>query len=348
MSLLKNIWYMAGWAHEISDGGMAARTIADVPVVMFRAADGVPCAMLDRCAHRLAPLSKGQLCAGRVKCGYHGLVYDERGRCVENPHGPIVAGLRVPTYPLVERYGMLWLWLGERDAADTKTIPDFSVIRRTPKTAFYQDYLCVEANHQLLVDNILDLSHIDYLHPTLLGSGSMQKARPQVEVRGDRVFVQWLARNDRAIPLFAAELPDPDMAADAFFEVDWYPGGAMQLSAGAAPAGMPREAGPIALTAHIMTPQSETTTHYFWCMWRNYRQDSAEYNQLSAAGLRNAFGNEDRPMIEAQQARVGDAQTMANEVTLLAIDAAPNAARRIYQRLLAAERGTPAQAAMAS
>jgi vanillate O-demethylase monooxygenase subunit len=120
-------------------------------------------------------------------------------------------------------------------------------------------------------------------------------------------------------------------------EVEWFPSGAMILRAGAAPAGQPRETGIDTWNAHIMTPESSGRTHYFYCNSRNYLVDDEGYNKQLAAGLRAAFELEDKPMIEAQQRRVGDIDLLEQQPGLLAIDSASVRARRILRHLISAE-----------
>ena len=337
MSFLRNVWYAAGWSDELAPDALLARTIADVPVLFYRLADGSAVALLDRCPHRLAPLSLGQRTGNAVRCGYHGLEFGPDGRCVHNPHGPVLSALQVPAYATAERHGLLWVWLGEPAAAAADDIPDLSMVDPDPPTGYFKGYLPTRANHQLLVDNILDLTHADYLHPATLGGGSMTRTTPRVESRGDRVFVQWLAPNERAIPVFRHALPEPDMPTDTYAEVLWYPGGAMHLSTGATAVGAPREAGIVTHAAHIMTPETATTTHYFYAAWRNYATDDADYHAAFEQGVSAAFAGEDKPMIEAQQRRIGVADIMDLKPVLLGIDRASVTARRIFDRLLAAE-----------
>src|SRR6185437_5857490 len=112
MSYLLDCWYMAAWAQELDrpdGGGLVARTVCDVPLVLFRTQDGVA-ALLDKCPHRFAPLSRGRLAQGTVQCAYHGLAFGGRGQCIRNPHGPIVDALRVRSFPTVEKYHAVWVW----------------------------------------------------------------------------------------------------------------------------------------------------------------------------------------------------------------------------------------------
>jgi phenylpropionate dioxygenase-like ring-hydroxylating dioxygenase large terminal subunit len=215
------------------------------------------------------------------------------------------------------------------------------------KHAYSRGFLPTKAGHQLISDNILDLTHADFLHATTLGGGSVTRSKAQIEERKNgTVFIEWLANNEIALPFFQVELPDPEMLTDMWTSVLWHPNGVMTLRFGATPAGRPRSEGIDTWSAHIVTPETERTTHYFYFNTREYRTEDAEYNAQFAAGLRHAFTTEDKPMIEAQQRRIGDADLFDRKPVLLATDAASTRARRVYGRLLDAERAGPTELAI--
>jgi phenylpropionate dioxygenase-like ring-hydroxylating dioxygenase large terminal subunit len=343
MTFIKRLWYAAAWADELPAGKSLARTILGEPVLMWRSTAGALQALADQCPHRLAPLSKGKIEGNEVRCGYHGLRFDGSGRCVHNPHGPLLEALRVRAYPLLERHQMLWIWMGPHEstgAADPSTISDLSFIDRAQPTAISHGYLYSNAGHKLLEDNILDLSHADYLHPDTLGGGSITRSKAHLEERHNTLFVQWLAFNELAIPIFQPLMPTPDTLTDMWTEVLWHPNGVMALRAGATPTRGSREEGIDTWNAHIMTPETERSTHYFYVNSRNYKVDDGDYNAAMAAGLRHAFECEDKPMIEAQQDRLGGRELFDLQPRLMGIDAASTRARRIYDRLLAEEAAT--------
>jgi phenylpropionate dioxygenase-like ring-hydroxylating dioxygenase large terminal subunit len=338
MPYLHNVWYATAWADEL---GMAtpilARTVAAQPLVLFRTNDGSVRALQDRCPHRFAPLSMGQRTERGVRCGYHGLEFGSSGACIANPHGPVVQSLKVRAYPATEQYGMIWVWLGDPDVAHPSAIPDMSFASRAPATAFSKGYLPTAASHLLLTDNILDLSHADYLHPETLGGGAMTRARARVEDRKGSVHVTWDSFNETPIPIFRPLMPTPDTRVDMWTEVEWFPNGVMILHTGATPAGKSREDGIDTWNAHIMTPENDARTHYFYCNSRNYMMDDADFNTLSARGLRAAFEHEDKPMIEAQQRRVGSVDLLEQHPSLLPIDAASVRVRRLLSQMIKAE-----------
>ena len=338
---LKQVWYAAWWADELTVGGLSARTIAGEPLLFWREESGESRALLDRCPHRYAPLSLGKRISGGIQCGYHGIAFNGTGRCIANPHGAMVAALRVRSFPVAQRHKIIWVWMGDIKDADPALIPNLDFADRAPGTAYSRGFLATAAGHQLIEDNILDLTHADFLHATTLGGGSVTRSKALIEERQDSsVFIEWPAFAEVALPFFRSEMPDPQMLTDMWTSVLWHPNGVMALRFGATPTGRPREEGIDTWAAHIVTPEHARSSHYFYFNTREFRVDDAQYNEQFAAGLRKAFSTEDKPMIEAQQRRLGDADLFDRTPALLSTDMASTRARRVYARLLETERTT--------
>ena len=332
---LKNVWYQAGWSRELDDAGQIARTIIGQPVLVFRNADGTPAAVVDRCPHRLAPLSAGRIADGVVTCGYHGLGFSGSGTCVRNPHGPITSALHIAAYPTVERHRAIWVWLGDAAKADPALIPDLGFIDQTPESAQVTLAMPTAADYRLLVDNIMDLSHADFLHSTTIG-GIMVEARKASRVEDGKVIATWDARDCVPPPAFRP-MVHPAECADIWTEVTWHAPAAMVLGTSAVPAGQTQAPGDIAWTLHNMTPESATTTHYFICSTRPFLLDDAEFSQMLNKALRQAFEDEDKPMLQRQQLSIGNNDIDDLNPVLLPIDAAAVRVRRQLAALLAAE-----------
>jgi vanillate O-demethylase monooxygenase subunit len=335
---LKNVWYAAWWDDELDDGQLHPRIIAAHPILFWRDEQGAAHALADQCPHRYAPLSLGKRVDGGVQCGYHGLTFNELGSCIANPHGPAVSSLQVRAFPVAERHKLIWIWMGAADRADPDLIPDLSFAERAPPTAYSRGFMPTAAGYQLIVDNILDLTHADYVHASNLGGGAKTRAKRTVENLPDsRIFAEWRSERDVAPLFFHTELPDPSQPFDVFTRVVWHPNGVMTLRFGATPAGHPIEDGVDTWAAHIATPEWERSTHYFYFNTREFRVEDAEYNKQYAEAMRYAFACEDKPMIEGQQIRLGDADLFDRDPVLLATDAASTRARRTLQNLIEAE-----------
>lgn len=332
-----NQWYVAALDYELPAGQMLARTYLGQDVVLFRKPDGTPQALQDRCPHRFAPLSAGRLKEGVVQCGYHGLCFDGAGACVNNPHGATPKAASVRAYPVRERDRLLWIWMGDAARADDGLIPDYSAVTRAPVDASFNGYLPTACDTVLLVDNILDLSHVDYLHPSTLGSGAISRTKAVVQVLSARSLkVSWLSSGDLAPPVFDMHLCKQGQPCDQWTEVTWTAPSTMLLSVGATLQGQDRSQGVDSLNLHIGTPERAGRTHYWYWSSRTFAV-SPQANDGIRAKVENVFRNEDKPMLEAQQQRMGHAEFWSLKPVLLSTDAAAVRVRRLLQSLLEAE-----------
>jgi phenylpropionate dioxygenase-like ring-hydroxylating dioxygenase large terminal subunit len=341
MTYLRNCWYMAAWADEVATGGLLARRFLDEPVMLFRDSSGRVRAIFDRCPHRFAPLSKGKVTGDTVTCGYHGLVFDGQGQCVANPHGAALQNMKVRHYPVVEAYRSIWIWMGDPAAADPALLRDLSFLDAAPDSAFSKGYLHGRANYQLYVDNILDLTHVDYLHATSLGSGAFTRTRARITETDDRVSIQRECTNELPSPLMRSirGLGAEDRV-DSWNYVEWAAPAIMTLSGGNVPAGASRD-GPLnnmnTRNTHVMTPETGRTTHYFFATTRDFAVDDVAFNDRFAETRARIFSTEDEPMIQAQQERMGDADFWELEPQLMRIDEGSVRVRRKLARLIEAE-----------
>jgi vanillate O-demethylase monooxygenase subunit len=327
---------MAAWANELKPGAMLARRLLDHPVVLVRDPENEVFALHDRCAHRFAPLSRGLVERGEIVCGYHGVGFDRQGRCARNPHGPLLKSLTVRSYPLREAHRAIWIWMGEAALAEDARLPPLDFLSATPDTAFSQGYLNGAGHYQLYVDNILDLTHADYLHPTTLGGGSWTRARAEVSEQGEVILVKWNAFNENPTPVQRALRPQLDKV-DSWTEVEWFAPSVMTLLSGSVPAGTPREQGTNVKNVHIMTPESAGRTHYFFGSTRDFAMDDAALNKRFGETRAHIFATEDEPMIAAQYQRLEGQDFLAAHPALLNIDAASSRARRRLDQMIADE-----------
>src|SRR5260370_15241239 len=160
---LRNGWYAAIWADDLKDRTVGSIFLND-KVVVFRNASGEVAALEDWCCHRAAPLSKGELSGDYLMCGYHGLKYDINGQCVEVPGQSVIPrGAKVRSYPVHEKWGVVWIWMGEPAKADAAKVPNLYWLA-DPKWSATPGYIHLRSNYQFLIDNLLDLTHVSYLH----------------------------------------------------------------------------------------------------------------------------------------------------------------------------------------
>ncbi len=339
MTYLRNTWYVAAWANELAPGAHMRRVLLEKPVLLWRDQSGVAHALADRCPHRFAPLSMGTFEDGTVQCRYHGLKFDTGGRCVHNPAGPVPAAARVPTYPLVERHSLLWIWMGDAAAADASSIPNIDC--QDPERMWVgSDYLRVKSNYALEIDNIMDLSHIEFLHASTLGAGGVAAGTYRATVEGQQVWSRRSTRGEIMTDGLCDAMGLPrGKPVDRWINVRWDAPANMVLFAGAVPTGEDRAKGTETPTVHCFTPETASTTHYFFSIC--FPKALGEFGQKLAAEqiqyLRAPFETEDLPMLEMQQQNIGDTDLMSLKPMLLAGDAGGVQARRALTRLIEAE-----------
>jgi vanillate O-demethylase monooxygenase subunit len=162
---LRNCWHVAAFAHEL-DADFLARRLLDQPVLLLRTAGGNIAALEDRCPHRLVPLSIGKRVWNAVQGGYHGTVVGSDGSCLRIPgqaHIPNNSATR--TFPVLERFGLVWIWMGDPALADASLVPNLFWLDDAHWTAA-KGYIHMRADYPLVTDNLLDLSHETYIHQT--------------------------------------------------------------------------------------------------------------------------------------------------------------------------------------
>ena len=337
MNYLRNTWYAAAWAGELVADKLLARTLLDERLAFYRDSAGKPVALIDRCPHRFAPLSQGKIIDNTVRCPYHGLQFGTDGRCTHNPHGPVPAVARVKSYPLLERYGLVWIWMGEAHKADAALLADFSIFTDTGNYAVVSGTLSIPANYELVTDNLLDLSHAQFLHPLLGNPDSSDRVSLKTRVDGTTVWSLSDTPGEPVSQLFAMMWPSKPKVGDKRAHMRWDPPSNLLLDVGYAECGKPRDTGPSMPSAHILTPETERSTHYFWAAARDSLRDNAELSEKIRLGIGNAFQTEDAPIIAACQERMGTTDLMSLQPLLLKTDAAAVHARRILEKLIKEE-----------
>lgn len=335
-----NAWYAAAWPEEVGRS-LLPRRILDEPVLLWRTTEGEIAAIADRCSHRRVPLSLGRLVGDTAECGYHGLRFDRRGRCVRIPgQKDIPAAACVRAYPAIERWKTVWLWMGDPSRADDSLIPDLWWLDHSDWTGA-NGYVHLDGNYQLLIDNLLDLTHVSFVHRQTL-AGPPEEAEIPVSTESDGTMVRisrWMLNLDPP-PMFAAARRGFPDKVDRWQFVTWRAPSTVVLDVGCAEAGTGAPEGNRAhgismWSNHLITPETKTSTHYFWCYARNYALEDAAVTALLREGGYKTF-REDAAMIEAQQ-RIIDAGAAGPAVDIR-IDEAPLLARRILAERIADER----------
>jgi phenylpropionate dioxygenase-like ring-hydroxylating dioxygenase large terminal subunit len=328
---IRNGWYVGALSSEL--GRPVGRTLLGQAVAMFRGEDGRVAAIADRCAHRAAPLSAGRVVGQHLQCPYHGYRFGADGVCAHIPgQEKIPAAARVRAWPVVERAGFVWLWMGERAAADESLIPDFSSNDK-PGWAGVSMHMPARASYLLLVENLLDLSHVAFVHGDTIGSDDTS-ARLSLE-RGAGFVRSIRASTDIPTPphnIAQGFAPRCDQTKIMHFT----PPGIVTLEITTT-----ERAGAGSKAMHIllhnaMTPQTDGSCHYFWASTRDFQTDDASVSDFFRDITRRAF-EEDLAILALQQASI-DADPDAPMVST-PNDAAALAARRLIDEALAREAG---------
>lgn len=331
----RNSWYIAAWGDEVGDAPLGRRICND-PVVLFRDREGRAAALADRCCHRAAPLSRGTVVEQGIQCGYHGLIIDSAGKCVKVPGQRLIPGdAAVKSYPLVEKNQLIWVWMGDPALADPATIVDFPYHDTWPnKHACYP----IRGNYMLMVDNLMDLTHLGYLHAKTVGGNPGQHVDAEMKTTrtpsGVR-FTRWM-KNSPPPPSYvrAAGFTGRVDRLQAFEFVapctilQWT--GASDAGSGAAPDDFRFQF----RLFHGLTPETETSCFYFWSVANGYRQNEPEATEQLYREIAPTF-IEDQEMVEAQQARLSEFGE--NGLVDIASDTTRMHMRRMVEGMIAAE-----------
>jgi vanillate O-demethylase monooxygenase subunit len=334
MAIPKNNWYVAGWSSELTQKPLA-RTLACEPVVMFRTASGRAIALEDRCCHRNLPLSHGRVEGEIIACGYHGLEYDCSGRCIRIPgQDQVPVGACVKAFPLEERDGVLWIWLGDPVLARVDAIVRYP-IHTDPRWAHKATHYRIASHHELINDNLLDLSHVGYVHGKTIGGtpGAHSEAEMKTERTDNSVIVRRWMRNSVPPPTYQRAIGFTGRI-DRWMEITFIPG-LIRIYVGANDAGQGLdEKGQMdRLGIRIfngITPETETSTHYFWTAAHNFKVDDPSVTEAFHAEIAVTF-EEDRVVVEAQQERF--TQFPDRKTFMIRADAGSAQARRIVQAM---------------
>jgi vanillate O-demethylase monooxygenase subunit len=335
---VRNAWYVAAWHHEVTRV-MKRRILLNEPVVLFRTDSGEPVALEDRCCHRQAQLSMGKLAGNIVTCPYHGLQFDTTGKCVKVPSQDLVPkSASVKSYPVVERNQWIWIWMGDPAKADPALIEDFHWMD-DPAWGAAGDYMHVEGNYLLIVENLLDTTHLPFLHPDTLGTDAFARSEFDVKREGDRITVtRWLMNElPAAFHKQMGEFPD-GMKVDRWQITHFAPPAFVKLDVGSSPVGTGARQGDRSKGVNMwnlngITPETEKTTHYFWAQAWNFKLGERWIGDMLRQQIYTIF-LQDLAMIKAQQKNMdlGPSHAVA-----LGQDKAWTAMRGIVDRLVREE-----------
>jgi vanillate O-demethylase monooxygenase subunit len=302
-----NAWYAAAWDADITHA-LFPRKICNQKVVMFRQSDGTISALEDACWHRLYPLSKGRLDGDEIICGYHGLIYNAQGRCIHMPSQQTInpaAGVR--SYPIVVRHRYVWIWPGDPALADPVKVPDLHW-NHDPEWAGDGKTIYAKCNYRLVLDNLMDLTHETFVHGSSIGHREVAEA-PFQTTHGHRTATvsRWIS-GIHPPPFWEGQLKKKfgkSGAVDRWQIIRFEAPSTITIDVGVAfeGTGAPegdRSQGVNGFVLNTITPETESTCHYFWAFVRNYHLTEQSLTTELREGVVKIF-HEDETVLEAQQ-----------------------------------------------
>jgi phenylpropionate dioxygenase-like ring-hydroxylating dioxygenase large terminal subunit len=304
----QNCWYVAGWESDFAEDRLHKVTIANQALVVYRKTDGALVALEDRCRHRFAPLSLGCREGDDLRCGYHGLKFAPSGKCIEIPGQESIPEIaRVRAFPVVVRHSWVWIWLGDPALADQQLIP-LAVGLDDRRYVLRHGVLDYKAPYELINDNLLDFSHLTYVHRNSFAAGpEFAYSRPKVTrlPRGVRVE-RWLEGRP---PNPSLEREGLAASLDNYGSYDFLVPGILLMGNAMFPLGTARAcdfgapdmsaAESASFTSQAVTPVTADTSRYFFS-WGPTVHAQAEAQADGMLKIALMAFEEDRVIIEAQ------------------------------------------------
>jgi len=295
-------WYCAGFSEEAGEKPLA-RTICDRQIVFYRKQDGALAALTDRCPHRKAPLSLGLVTGDNIECPFHGMLFSPQGTCLNIPsQEKIPPAAHIRSFPVEERHGHIWIWMG-LGRPDHALIPDMHWMVDPALTAVHGS-LELGCNYLTALDNLLDDTHLSFVHRNTIGTPKIVQAKIEIEGDDDWVgFTRWTL--DTPPSALHAKAGGFTTNVDRWFNVRFVKPGTVLIDVGSAPIGTgapegDRSRGIGLFSNHTVTPATSGTCHYFWHAARDFSLGDAELSENMRQHMVATF-IEDKDIVEAVQ-----------------------------------------------
>ncbi|WP_409488472.1 Rieske 2Fe-2S domain-containing protein [Pseudomonas promysalinigenes] len=338
-----NQWYVAAWSHEVGRT-IFERKILGQSLVFYRTQAGKPIAMDNACPHRRYALSNGRLEGDDIECAYHGFKFNGNGKCVHVPQqDKIPAAFVTRTYPLVECWQWVWIWMGDPDKADPSLIPDSKWFKdKEPGWRGFAGAVdLLKARYMLLHENLLDLSHLGFLHARNIGTPRVAQSAVEFEVRSDHMALWRNVNSDEFENQPLGKLMGVKGLVDRvmeqqFFAPNLHITGPAFYSAREGGVNPGQSFGAFRVF-HGITPETPTTTHYFWGCSRNFEIEDNELDNIMRKFLRGVV-DEDIEASETIERLITTGGTLVPEISAIS-DGAGLRGRRIMQSLIEKDLG---------
>ncbi len=304
--LIHNSWYVVAQSQEISREPMS-RQILGTSIVLYRTEAGEAVALQNRCCHRSFPLAEGFLQGDDIVCNYHGLRYNCKGQCVAIPMQDTVSKkIKIKSYALIEKNGFIWIWMGNPDEADISSLPHPEWLG-SADWDMYVGYLHIKGSYVALHENLLDLSHLTFLHSTTFGTPEYALAPIETEINEADIQV-WRRVKCELPAIYAKPLGWQGQKALRSSGSQFVAPG-LHINTGLLKnleqpelqSEQQREQQqpplPTIKVAQLITPESNHSTHYWYAGCRNFARHQPEMTEFMAKANGAAFA-EDQFAIE--------------------------------------------------
>ena len=352
MSWMRNAWYVGATSDEVGESPLGRRLLGS-RMAFFRDANGRVQAVEDFCPHRGAPLSLGYVCEGKLVCGYHGLEMGCDGKTVSMPCQRVRGFPAIRSFAVHEAHGFVWVWPGDAALADVALVPTFEW-QGNPAFGYGGGLYHIACDYRLMIDNLMDLTHETYVHSTSIGQKEIDEVPCQTRVDGEHVITERYMAGIEAPPFWKMALrmnglPD-DQPVDRWQICHFTPPSHVLIEVGVALAGnggydAPADKKASSIVVDFITPETETSIHYFWGMARNFKPQDPSLTTQIRDGQGKIFA-EDQEMLELQQENL--LRYPDRKLLMLNIDAGGVQSRKILDRIIAAEQAATAPQAVAA
>jgi len=335
-------WYVAGWSSEFSQS-LTPLVMLEQALVAYRRADGSMSALEDRCPHRQLPLSKGELIADNIRCGYHGMTFNGEGQCIRIPgQDNIPSTAYVRTYPVSEKNSIVFIWMGDPAKANPDDIFDLPQFSNEQWHAHQGDALHLQSHYLNVAENLVDPAHVSFVHPTTLGNAASEDVPVHVDVDSE-VLVAWRWIRDAPPVGFFQKFGGFEGHVDRWHYYYLYLPCVAVIDFGSADVSArleesTRDKGVRIFAIHFLTPVNQHYTIDRWMHLRNAAVGDEQASEQMDAMFRVAF-NEDKEILEAIDESERSAQ--ARKPVRLAIDKGPIVYRRRIESLIETEQRQP-------
>jgi phenylpropionate dioxygenase-like ring-hydroxylating dioxygenase large terminal subunit len=335
----KNHWYVAAWVSELGDAPLGRRLLGE-PVVLYRQKGGAVAALIDRCPHRLVPLSMGVLVERGIRCGYHGLEFDGSGRCVHAPsQETIPPTAHIRSFPVAERYGLVWIWMGDPQLADPHRLPVIDNHGAAGWELIDGGYQHHPSNYLNIVENLMDPAHTTFVHRMTIGNPAAASEPVKMERRDDHILAyKWLL-NSQPSPMDNQIMDYQGQSVDRGQFFYFHLPSMSRVDICTMPAGLAHteenmNRGLRNNSYKFLSPESESATHFFWLHLRNYKVGDTDWSAKMRVNLEKTF-LEDREIEMAMQR--SQQELGVRQFTGLQIDRAPTIALHMIEKLVQSE-----------